>query len=422
MNLTLLARKRLVFFAVIFYAFICTIGIFDHFYIYIISDKYFFWMATVMLIIPYIGSSGYGIPNFRLNWWAFLILLFMAIIGFIQPNFKSTEYQYDLFCYLRFFIFVLIGFQREFFTTIKKAMFITLVVGICANIFGLLSAETFVRALVEEKTLAYKMQYMLIPAFYYLFLYDTLTKAERRIVIIAICIYGIEQILFQKRLPTLRVVIYLAFYTYSLTLFGKNGGIKFAEIIQRIGLFIIGIFVVIQLVSIIGFKVDEYFTLLIERFYGKGENVSETLEEDSRWEIGNIFYESLWNSGEIFTGRGLGGIVYDQTFIKDDENGFTYRSAAELGIPTMLLKGGFLLVGLFAIYLVKIGKLYKKVKQNVYLFAAWINVIIWFLFLYPEGFIGNYYNPFEILLAYSIGMLLSFKIKDMKEYEPNPLY
>jgi len=421
LNLSLLVRKRLVFYAILLYGFICIIGIFDHFNIFLISDKYFFWVATIMLILPYIGNKNTNIPNYKLNYWFIAILIYMAILGIMQTQKFVSDFQYDLFGYLRFMVIILIGFHREFFTTIKKAMFIILTTGILANIFGIFSADTFVRALVEEKTLAYKMQYMLIPAFYYLFIYDKLTLYEKRIVIIAISLYAVEQILFQKRLPTVRVILYLVAYIYSLKILTQSAKFSFNVILKKVFLFVLGFSVFIKILTFIGFNIGDYFDLLIQRFYSS-ETVGDTIEEDARWEIGEIFYESLWNSGEFFTGRGLGSVVYHDSFLKDDENGFAYRSGSEMGLPTMFLKGGIFLIGLFAVYLFKILKLYKKTKTNIYLYTSWVMVIIWFIFLYAEGFIGHFYNPHEILLAYSFGFILSAAGRNKEEFVPNENY
>jgi hypothetical protein len=78
-----------------------------------------------------------------------------------------------------------------------------------------------------------------------------------------------------------------------------------------------------------------------------------------------------------------------------------------MGIPTILLKGGFPLLIFFGFVLFSFVLKFKTVKNNIYLFGNWATVIIWFIFLYAEGFIGNNSSPFEMLLAYSIGFVLS---------------
>jgi hypothetical protein len=341
----------------------------------------------------------------------------MCFLGFLQTEKLAAIFEYDLFIYLRFFICILIGFQREFYTTIKKAMMIVLFFGVIANVLSLFSSDTFIRSLIEEKSLTYKIQYILIPGFFYLFQFDKLNKNEKRIVIASVTIYALEQVLFQKRLPTLRVLITLLIYIYSIGLFGKSG-ISSRIIVQRIFIFVFGIFFAVQLFALLGFDISEYFELLVERFY-KEDTVEDTIDEDERWKIGEAFYEALQNSNEFFSGRGIGSVIYDNSFLMNDSMGRSYRAAAEMGLPTILLKGGVIFVGIFVLILIKVTQLYKVCRKNEYLFAAWVTVMVWFIFLYAEGFIGNLLSMNEILLGYSIGLVLSSSSYNGHNFEPN---
>jgi hypothetical protein len=394
--------------------------ILDHYLIYVVSIKYFFEAATIMMIVPFIGTKRENTPNFNINYMFAILVVYMTILGIFQSDMTITVFEYDFFSFLRFLICILIGSKQEFYTTVKKAMMIILFLGVIANILSLFSSETFVRSMLEEKTLTDKLQYVLLPGLFYLFQYDRLNKNERRIVVAAVTVYAIEQVLFQKRLPTLRIVVTLLIYVYSLQLFQKDG-LKFDVLIKRISLFVLGIFLCIQLFGILGFNIGEYADLLFQRFY-KEDSVGETLDEDERWKIGAAFYETLENSNEFFTGRGIGGVVYDNSFLLDDANGRSYRSAAEMGIPTMMLKGGIPLVAFFGFIFFKVLQLFKICKKNEFLFAGWVSVFIWFVFLYAEGFIGNYLSPFEILLGYSIGLILSSDKINGDKFEPDETY
>jgi hypothetical protein len=218
-------------------------------------------------------------------------------------------------------------------------------------------------------------------------------------------LYALEQIIFQKRLPTIRVFVCIIFYLYSVILF-VEGGVKLFTLLRRFGLILFGVFAFVQFFTLIGFNVTEYGDLLIERFYTK-DTVEETLEEDTRWMIGESFYKSLQQSGQFFSGRGIGSVVYDNAFLMSDENGKPYRSASEMGIPTIILKGGVPLLLFFGLILVKLVLMFGYVRKNIYLFASWSLVIVWFIFLYAEGFIGNNSSPYEITLAYALGLVLS---------------
>lgn len=344
----------------------------------------------------------------------------MVILGGFQTERTGEVYENDLFVYLRFFICVLIGFQREYYTTIKKAMMILLVFGVAVNFLSLFSSDTFVRSMLEEKSLAYKLQYILLPSFFYLFQLDSLTRKEKIIVLSAVILYFLEQILFQKRLPTFRVITTLIFYFYSIKLLTKG---KFGTklIVRRFLIFSISVFLTVQLFALVGFNISEYGGLLFDRFFNEG-TVGETIADDSRWKIGETFYQNLEKTNEYFSGRGIGSVIYDNTFLFEDTSGRSYRSAAEMGLPTMLLKGGIVLIGLFALILIKFIGLFKVCRKDEYLFGAWATVIIWFIFLYSEGFIGNLLSVFEILLGYSIGMVLSAASQNGKRFIPNEKY
>lgn len=379
--------------------------ILDHNSIFVVSVRYFVELATLFMLIPLLDTSKENIPNFILQRFFLFLIVYMIFISFLNVDKASSIFEYDLFTFLRFYIALLMGFRREYFNTIKKAMMLFLVFGIAFNFYSLFTSDTFIRAFVEEKTLAYKLQYMLLPGFYYLMFYQELDKKEKRIVLFSVFFYALEQVIFQKRLPTIRVIACLVFYLYSINLF-VEGGLKLSSLSRRIGLIALGLIIFVQFFTLLGFDIAQYGELLIERFY-TSDSVVETLDEDTRWLIGESFYESLQQSGQFFSGRGIGSVVYDNTFLMIDESGRSYRSAAEMGIPTILLKGGFPLLIFFGYILISFVLKFKTVTKNIYLFGNWATVIIWFIFLYAEGFIGNNLSPFEILLAYSIGFVLS---------------
>lgn len=379
--------------------------ILESYSILVISIKYIMESATILMLIPLLESAKEKIPNFIFQRIFLFLILYMILISVLNVDKDASVFEYDLFSFLRFYIALLFGFRRVYFNTIKKAMMLFLVFGIAFNFYSLFTSDTFIRALLEEKTLAYKLQYMLIPGFYYIMFYDKLNKNEKWIVLVSVLLYALEQVIFQKRLPTIRVFITLLFYLYSINLFSK-GSSRQSTLFRKICLILIVVFIFVQFFTLIGLDIANYFELLIERFY-TSDTLEETLDEDARWLIGESFYESLQESNQFFSGRGLGSVVYDNSFLMTDENGRPFRSSAEMGIPTILLKGGFPLLFLFVIILIRFLLMYKKVIKNVYLFGSWAIVIVWFIFLYAEGFIGNNSSPFEVLLAYSIGFVLS---------------
>lgn len=407
MNLSNAYREKLVYFSIILFGLIYLLVIAEHFDVQLISTKYVFEFATVLMLISVLGLGNMGFRNYYIVNLLVSVFVYMAILGLLQTDMNGRIFEYDFFVYLRFGLCVIIGFQGFFFPTIKKAIMVILAFGVIANIVSLFLTDTFVRSLLEDKTLTYKLQYVLLPAFFYLFQYDKLTRREKYIVILALTIYSLEQVLFQKRLPTFRVILTLLIYTYSLWLFSKDN-FKVRLIIRRFILGLASFLVAFQIMALVGFNLSYYSELLVDRFYTE-DTIGETIGDDSRWRIGETFYKALSSSNEFFSGRGIGSVIYDNSFKSEDETGKSYRSAAEMGLPTMLLKGGLILVSLFALIMFKLITLFRICKRNLFLFSAWVTSFIWFVFLYAEGFIGNMLSIFEIFLGFSIGVVLSAK-------------
>lgn len=157
--------------------------------------------------------------------------------------------------------------------------------------------------------------------------------------------------------------------------------------------------------SVVGLNVCQYVNATIERFQQEG-NISETIEKDSRWQIGQTIMDNLENSNQMLLGRGFGGVVYDQSFRTETREASNFRAASEMGIPTILLKGGFVLLIIMALIVLRSLGTYKYVKTNQFAFACWTLVLVWAIFLYGEGFIGSMRNLNELLLAYAFGFLL----------------
>ncbi len=337
------------------------------------------------------------------------LLLFMFIKSFYQES--KIEYYVldDLRLYLRFFFMFWIGYQWADFNRIKKAMMVIMVLGILLNLLSLGSVSTLLRAHITEKPLVYQIQYLLIPSTFYILLFQTLTRREKIIVLAAFSLCALEQILFQKRLPTARIAMTLFAFYYVTSIMKRNFGSFVIETSKKITL-LLGIFGISSiLLLLIGFNVGIYLTALSVRYTGRGGNIKENLEEDQRWKIGEIFYADLEKSGEMITGRGFGGVVYNQTFHMKDDYNRGFRAVAEMGIPAMMLKGGILLVIYFSMLLLIILWRFRLFKDNVFSFAIWTHAFIWFVFLYPEGFIVNIASPDEMLVAYSLGACISNK-------------
>lgn len=417
MNLSQKHREKLVYFSIILFGLIYLLIIAEHFDVQWVSIKYVYEFGTFLLFIAVLGLGNRGVRNYYIVYLLIVVFVYMAVLGLLQADMMGRVFEYDFFVYLRFGICVIIGFHGIFFSTIKKAIMVILALGVIANVLSLFLTDTFVRSLLEDKTLTYKLQYVLLPAFFYLFQYDRLTRQEKYIVILALTIYSLEQVLFQKRLPTFRIILTLLFYAYSLWIFSKDN-FKIRLIVRRIFFGLVSFLLVFQIMAFVGFNLSIYSKLLVDRFYTE-DTIGQTIEDDSRWRIGETFYKALSNSNEFFSGRGMGSVIYDNSFLAEDELGKSYRSAAEMGLPTMLLKGGLVLVSLFSLIMFKLLRSYKICKRNMFHFSAWVTSFLWFVFLYAEGFIGNMLSIFEIFLGFSIGVVLSAKYSKSEKISIN---
>ena len=131
-------------------------------------------------------------------------------------------------------------------------------------------------------------------------------------VILSFVVLSVEQLLFQKRLPLVRTFFVLALLSYVHTYWMIYGG-TFGLVMKRyINYFIVGI-LGIFLVYIIGINLVDYINATVERFTATGQ-LTETLQTDARWQIGEIIIDDLKKSNDLITGRGLGGVTYDNSF------------------------------------------------------------------------------------------------------------
>lgn len=342
--------------------------------------------------------------------WPLILVIFtvyctvMATIHYGGQNFLSGYYETDVYIYVRFICMMLLGYNLYFFSDIRRGLMIMGALGIFLNIIAILIQPTFIRELTTGPILAYELQTLLIPSTFFIFQLPSLSKREKYITIGCFALYVLEQILFQKRLPLGRVFVILMLFTYGfafLRVYGKNVG---RVVINYVRYGFISL-TAMAVMSVVGLNVYQYVNATFERFQQEG-NISETIEKDPRWQIGQTIMDNLENSNQMLLGRGFGGVVYDQSFHTETREASNFRAVSEMGIPTILLKGGFVLLIIMALIVLRSLGTYKYVKTNQFAFACWTLVLVWAIFLYGEGFIGSMRNLNELLLAYAFGFLL----------------
>jgi len=401
-------------FTILLYGYISLYALFVYFNIsfILISARYIFILALIgLLTVSMNMKDAKKKQNSFIVTFFLVLVLFMSVNGYGDPRGMVYYYWEELLTYLRFFLLMLLGYHWYGFPQFKKAMVIIMAVGIVVNLFSITLADTFLRRLLDDQTLAYELQYLLQPSCFFILLFKRLTTTEKRIVFVAFALYSIEQILFQKRLPLLRISLFIIAFLYISWYFSENRKQRYKLLVNRVVVILTALSLSALTVYSFGFNLGTYFTALYERFYEKG-SFQETLANNARWEIGEVFYEEVARSREVIAGRGLGSVVFSSSFHMEDDRGMGFRPAAEMGLPTMMLKGGVILICYFVVLLFFLFKRLKYARMSILKLAFWSTAFIWFLLIYGEGFIlGGVSSLNEVVIAYSIGGALSYRIK-----------
>jgi hypothetical protein len=156
-------------------------------------------------------------------------------------------------------------------------------------------------------------------------------------------------------------------------------------------------FVFVYAINVYTEKKSGVFSLLTER-----------LKEDSRSEVVDYFYIDM-TKHDWMVGRGIDGYYYCPTGATEDG----YRSVIETDYLQIMLKGGWIslgLLGLIAIPAIFLGLFYSK---NTLSKAAAMWIILWAIDLFPatvNAFTLNY-----LLVWISIGICYSKEIRKMPE-------
>ena len=310
-----------------------------------------------------------------------LYVVFISLVGMNGGvNIEQDQREGDIYIYLRFISFIILGYNVLYWKEIKYGYISILKIGILLNIFAILTENTFLRELIQGPTLAYQIQVLLMPSLFFIFYLKELSRLNKNVVILSFVVLSVEQLLFQKRLPLVRTFFVLALLSYVHTYWMIYGG-TFGLVMKRyINYFIVGI-LGIFLVYIIGINLVDYINATVERFTATGQ-LTETLQTDARWQIGEIIIDDLKKSNDLITGRGLGGVTYDNSFHLKTTSGKNFRGAAEMGLPTILLKGGVVLLIILVILVLRTLSAYKYAKTHQFVFACWSMVLLWAIFVY----------------------------------------
>ena len=191
--------------------------------------------------------------------------------------------------------------------------------------------------------------------------------------IIPVIIFGIlallTTIIMARRGSSLSIGIIFIFTIYQI--------IKKISFLKRILLFI--------LLLGIGISLYNYYKINSKGIF---INITEKGMNDSRGEVNRYFEKDVFNSLDLWFGRGLNGEYYCPQRYVDPEGGYmyvTYRQSIETGFYHLILKGGII----FAIIhvLILLGAVIKGMfhSNNIVIksFSLWI--LLSLIELYPFG-------------------------------------
>lgn len=355
-----------------------------------------------------IGVMFLSNKNLTTNWvikFYFLIFFFNAFWGWnmIENNVPSI-FQPDFWIYLLIGLLIILGYNRKYLTEIEKFLLRVLKVGIILNIVGIAIQPTFLRTIGFDPSLAYNWQVLLLPSIWFIFRMKSLSKFNRRVVIISFILMILEQIIFQKRLPLARILFIIMALSYAhlyIPIYGK----KLNIVVKRYILYGFMGIILLTMSYTFSFGLETYVGATIDRFYISGE-VSKTLEDDARWRIGEELIFDLERSDDLLFGRGFGGVVFGLGTLELDI-GEIFRTSAEMGVSTILLKGGIVLLVFWIFVVIAFLNKFRLAKRDEISFSFWFVTLVFFVFLYVEGYFGAQRNIFHFIAAYGLGYSFS---------------
>jgi len=188
-------------------------------------------------------------------------------------------------------------------------------------------------------------------------------------------------LLFTKRAPTARGMLYVVLFVYFFPMALGKVNIRRSVVI--------GLTAILCLL----FVGQAYFDTLVVRFQTK---------DYSRFEEAQSCIVDL-GVGDSIIGRGLGGEFVPHSGWKAGINLRGMRTALHIGILVPYLKGGISYLAIFLIIFILPSFSYKdrKWKENPFNIAAQGTVWVVFLFFFIEGFVSHSNIPFAMLLGMS---------------------
>ena len=371
----------------------------------------FFCFAVYLSLMIGKEESGGPFPLESQKWIVLFVLsiLLMSAVGLYLNNPIGLFYM-DFEGVMILFGSLLLGARRKNWEYIDKLILLLLAYGLILNIASLPMIKSVLRE-DTEGSVTNKLQVLIYPTLFYIYLFKYRARRLDKVIIMAtFVLFIIEQILFQKRLPSARIIFTLFLMTYIQNLATNPSFWNYLHtVIKRVLLIGVPVAVAILIISnIFGLRITESFKVYNERVTGK-YGVVHNLVYDTRYYIGAVVVEDRITSKSFIRGKGFGGYLLDPRLywtVDTGEGQFNGTTQIEIGQTWPVWKGGLLFwIGINALY-ISLAKRFRKYRNSQFSLACWAFVLTQFIFLMGENIWTGPYQFFIILIGASIGHLL----------------
>ncbi|MBL9202943.1 MAG: hypothetical protein JNL39_20700 [Opitutaceae bacterium] len=295
------------------------------------------------------------------------LVVILAVRGFAQGLILRFV-VYDASAFALILIFVVIGAVPQAFEDMRKVWFLTLVMAIPLNLAALTDMTAMLERLqtgdrVTHDTLSYRTQNILDVVVLLLPFAFTFSGWRFAVVVAGICLVLLQQVIYQKRLDSIYFLLVIAgsgwCWSRYRTLWRHGLATKFRRML---------VMLILVAGSVLALG-NRYFVpqlnALMDRFAGRSHDIRYdsgffryAALENERFEIIVESFASFRPRDWIF-GRGMGGgvewngfepeilstskreEVWDALYLPD--YGYFGRRNFEVGVMTLVLKGGVLL-------------------------------------------------------------------------------
>ena len=392
--------------------------------------------STIMVLVPLVNDAGeqgmlvrYGplaaligavmlapfdglLRGIDLKHRPWLALLALWTVGLLVVGLMHGNPRYYLLIDLEVMVVllsgILLGARSEVWPVLERAYSWVFALGIPVVLLGLFRLDLVDMRFGGKFTAeAYDSQYLLWPVGFFVMLYGSLPRGRARaLVLLAFGMCVLEQVLFQKRAPTGRLLAFLGFAVVLMVMKPGRGLRRLAALPALLigGALAVGVFSVVLGLSLS--DVTDSFALRLTQ--AQGEQASSL--ENARFGFAARLLDSLAGSERWF-GKGLGGYLVDSTFgyYVLTGQGTLVRGAAsiEIGHTWSILKGGFVFLIVFNLpFAAALARGFAWRRLDPLDRAAWAFVATTVAFLFTESLMTHPNQLYWLLAGAAVGRLI----------------